>query len=182
VLGKYLDSSKKTAVPRQAPAAARKEPRPAVAQVPLVVRPNVTRIVTKPQPVMSAAAQPNENGREKSILVVEDSPTSRKVITMVLSRKGYGVEEAASGGEALRKVHDQLPRLILLDAMLPDMTGYDILAKLQQDKRLRGIPVVMLTAKDSPVDREKGLRAGAVAYLTKPFNPDRLLSVIGSIL
>jgi DNA-binding response OmpR family regulator len=101
---------------------------------------------------------------------------------MVLSRNGYVVEEAASGGEALSKVHDQLPHLILLDAMLPDMTGYDILAKLQQDQRLKEIPVVMLTAKDSSIDREKGLRAGAMAYLTKPFNPEKLLSVIGSSL
>jgi twitching motility two-component system response regulator PilG len=66
--------------------------------------------------------------------------------------------------------------------MLPDMTGYDILAKLQQDQRFKEIPVVMLTAKDSSIDREKGLRAGAMAYLTKPFNPEKLLSVIGSSL
>jgi twitching motility two-component system response regulator PilG len=66
--------------------------------------------------------------------------------------------------------------------MLPDMTGYDILAKLKQDTRLKEIPVVMLTAKDSPIDREKGMRAGSVAYLTKPFNPDKLLSVIGSYI
>jgi twitching motility two-component system response regulator PilG len=66
--------------------------------------------------------------------------------------------------------------------MLPDMTGYDILAQLKQDQQLKEIPVVMLTAKDSPVDREKGIRAGSVAYLTKPFNPDKLLSVIGSYI
>ncbi len=176
VLGKYLDSSKKTAAPRQAPAATREKPRPPA--VALAAQPDVT----KTQPTMPTAAQPKKNGPEKSILVVEDSPTSRKVISMVLSRKGYVVEEAASGSEALRKVHDQPPHLILLDAMLPDMTGYDILAELQQDQRLKSIPVVMLTAKDSPIDREKGLRAGAVAYLTKPFNPDKLLSVIRSSL
>jgi twitching motility two-component system response regulator PilG len=102
---------------------------------------------------------------------------------MVLSRKGYAVSEAATGREAFIKVADEeLPHLILLDAMLPDMTGYDILAKLKQDTRLKEIPVVMLTAKDSPVDREKGMRAGSVAYLTKPFNPDKLLSVIGSYI
>jgi twitching motility two-component system response regulator PilG len=125
---------------------------------------------------------PRTKGQERSVLVVEDSPTSRKVISMVLSRKGYVVYEAATGEEALRKVAEELPRLILLDAMLPDMTGYDILAQLKQDQHLREIPVVMLTAKDSPVDREKGIRAGSAAYLTKPFNPDKLLSVIGSYI
>lgn len=180
VLGKYLDSSSNTTVPRQPPSAAGEEPRPPAEQVAPAAQP----IVIKAQPTMvvPAAAQPKKNGLEKSILVVEDSPTSRKVISMVLSRKGYVVVEAASGSEALRKVHDQPPHLILLDAMLPDMTGYDILTELRQDQRLQGIPVVMLTAKDSPIDREKGLRAGAVAYLTKPFNPDKLLSVIGSSL
>ena len=178
VLGKYLDSSMQTTAPRQAPLAPRAESVPPAAQAAVAAQP----MVIKAEPTMPTAPQAKKNGLEKSILVVEDSPTSRKVISMVLSRNGYVVEEAASGGEALSKVHDQLPHLILLDAMLPDMTGYDILAKLQQDQRLKEIPVVMLTAKDSSIDREKGLRAGAMAYLTKPFNPEKLLSVIGSSL
>lgn len=151
--------------------------KPAVAQ-PVVAQPEVA----KPAVAMPTLVMPRTKGQERSVLVVEDSPTSRKVISMVLSRKGYVVYEAATGEEALRKVAEELPRLILLDAMLPDMTGYDILAQLKQDQHLREIPVVMLTAKDSPVDREKGIRAGSAAYLTKPFNPDKLLSVIGSYI
>jgi twitching motility two-component system response regulator PilG len=179
VLGKYLDSPTKTAAFRQAAAAPRQASLPSPAHVAAAARP----VVCNPKPiVVPTAVLPKKNGLEKSILVVEDSPTSRKVITMVLLKMGYLINEAACGEVALRKVHEQPPHLILLDAMLPDMTGYDILAKLQEDPRLKGIPVVMLTAKDSPIDREKGLRAGAVAYLTKPFNPDKLHSVIGGFL
>jgi twitching motility two-component system response regulator PilG len=176
VLAKYLEPSAPAATAPQPhyvkkavspPAAARPEP---AAKGPSASRP------------APAAAGSMANGPGKSVLVVEDSPTSRKVISMVLSRKGYVVNEAANGGEALRQVAERRPHLILLDAMLPDMTGYDVLAQLKQDPRLKEIPVVMLTAKDSPVDRQKGMRAGSVAYLTKPFNPDKLLSVIGGYI
>ncbi len=135
-----------------------------------------------PTAAKPTSAMSRENELKKTVLIVEDSPTSRKVIAMVLSRKGYLVQEAVNGQQALRMIDDARPHLILLDAMLPDMTGYDILARLQQDLGLKEIPVVMLTAKDSPMDREKGIRAGSSAYLTKPFNPEKLLSVIGSYI
>jgi len=188
VIGKYLNPSTKNTKAAQPYCVTKKEsPVPHVKPVP-AVKPAVVKtaeITTKvakaevSKPEVTAA---KENGQHRSILVVEDSPTSRKVITMVLTRKGYVVSEAATGGEAFSKVQEELPKLILLDAMLPDMSGYDILAQFKQDSRLKDIPVVMLTAKDSPVDREKGLRAGSSAYLTKPFNPDKLLSVIGGYI
>ncbi len=115
---------------------------------------------------------------EKTILVVEDSPTSRKVISMVLARRGYVIEEAPTGGAALRKLEGVTPDLILLDAMLPDMSGYDILARVKKEPKLKDIPVVMLTAKNNPLDRQKGLRGGLAAFLTKPFDPEKLLAVI----
>ncbi|WP_457577627.1 response regulator [Desulfomarina sp.] len=120
--------------------------------------------------------QTGKNG--KTILVVEDSPTSRKVISMVLSKRGYGVEEAADGFEALNKMTAAVPDLVLLDAILPDITGYELLPKLQNIVGEKAVPVVMLTGKKRSVDRERGLRAGSVAYLTKPFNPENLLKVI----
>lgn len=113
-----------------------------------------------------------------SILIVEDSPTARKVISMVLTRKGYLLREATTGAEALQLIETEAPELILLDAMLPDMSGYDILTQLKENESLQKIPVVMLTAKIGATDRQKGLRAGAIAYLTKPFNPDKLLSTV----
>lgn len=188
VLDKYLDPQNEAAQDSQteygekaeSPATVKIEP---AAKAPVVKPAVVNPIAAKPVvTVAKPTVVPPKKPTEKSVLIVEDSPTSRKVISMVLSRKGYVVSEAATGGEAFQKVRDEIPQLILLDAMLPDMTGYDILAKLKQDSRLKEIPVVMLTAKDSPVDREKGMRAGSVAYLTKPFNPDKLLSVIGSYI
>lgn len=178
VLGKYLEPSvEKVNVPQPNYVTKRESPVPQVRLVP-VVKPKMA----VPAVSQSLVEKPKKNGTDKSILVVEDSPTSRKVITMVLSRKGYVVNEAATGGEAISKVQEELPQLILLDAMLPDMSGYDILAQFKQDQRLKDIPIVMLTAKDSPVDREKGMRGGSAAYLTKPFNPDKLLSVIGGYI
>lgn len=188
VLDKYLDSHEESVQTRQpeyekkadSPSLKKLEP---ATKAPLSQPAVVNPVVAKPAVnVAKPAVVPPKKTTEKSVLIVEDSPTSRKVISMVLSRKGYVVNEAATGGEAVKKVTEEIPHLILLDAMLPDMTGYDILAKLKQDTRLKEIPVVMLTAKDNPVDREKGMRAGAVAYLTKPFNPDKLLSVIGSYI
>ncbi|MGB3211152.1 MAG: response regulator [Desulforhopalus sp.] len=184
VLGKYLEpSTKKITSPLPNYVKDVASPPPPVKleteAVPKVTKPMQPKAVVT---TATAAEIPKKKGSERSVLIVEDSPTSRKVISMVLSRKGYAVNEAATGVEALMKVEHEIPHLILLDAMLPDMTGYDILAKLKVNQRLKEIPVVMLTAKDSPVDREKGMRAGSVAYLTKPFNPDKLLSVIGSYI
>ncbi len=186
VLARYLDPSIPAATspqPLSPPEKTEAVVKPAVVK-PIAARPPAGRVstVVKPTGAGPTAVIVPENGLKKSVLIVEDSPTSRKVITMVLSRKGYLVQEAANGHDALRMIGDERPHLILLDAMLPDMTGYDILARLQQDPRLKKIPVVMLTAKDSPMDREKGIRAGSSAYLTKPFNPERLLSVIGSYI
>ncbi len=187
VLARYLESSGQNTTGRP-PLPALENPR-TVAE-PAVVKPAVSmRSPAAPAAAMvtPTAAGPTavlsrENELKKTVLIVEDSPTSRKVINMVLSRKGYLVQEAVNGQQALKMIGDAQPHLILLDAMLPDMTGYDILAQLQQDRRLKEIPVVMLTAKDSPMDREKGIRAGSSAYLTKPFNPEKLLSVIGSYI
>lgn len=127
---------------------------------------------------ISNLSRPGSGKAIKTVLVVEDSPTSRKVISMVLARRGYVIEEAPTGGAALRKLEGVTPDLILLDAMLPDMTGYDILARVKKEPKLKDIPVVMLTAKNNPLDRQKGLRGGLAAFLTKPFDPEKLLAVI----
>jgi DNA-binding response OmpR family regulator len=143
----------------------------------------VSRVAKKP--VQASVAMPVKTPTTKRIktevpfiLIVEDSPTTRKVISLVLTRKGYAFKEATTGKEALQEIESRVPDLILLDAMLPDMTGYDILDQLQKNEMVKKIPVVMLTAKTGATDRHKGMKAGAVAYLTKPFNPDKLLSTV----
>lgn len=176
VLEKYLDrpvAVKKQPKADSPPAAAKIAPQAPANQTRPVAEPVVARAV---EPAL--AAVPERSKPEKSILVVEDSPTSRKVISMVIAKRGYTVDEAATGAVAIRKAGERTPDLILLDAMLPDMTGYDILHRFKNDVRLKNVPVVMLTAKNNPVDRQKGLRGGSAAYLTKPFDPEKLLAVI----
>ena len=164
-----------------APAATKKsEPATPLVAVP-VRETSIKQTVAMPAASSSAPAvvlETKGGKSDKTVLVIEDSPTSRKVISMVLAKRGYTIEEASTGGAALRRMEVILPDLILLDAMLPDMTGYDILFRLKNDERLKNVPVVMLTAKNNPVDRQKGMRGGSVAYLTKPFDPEKLLAVI----
>ncbi len=176
VLEKYLDrpaEMKKEPKADSPPAAAKIAPQAPAKQTRPIAEPVVARAV---EPAL--AAVPERGKPEKSILVVEDSPTSRKVISMVIAKRGYTVNEAATGAVAIRKARERTPDLILLDATLPDMTGYDILHRFKNDVRLKNVPIVMLTAKNNPVDRQKGLQGGSVAYLTKPFDPEKLLAVI----
>ncbi|WP_419175142.1 response regulator [Desulfosediminicola sp.] len=130
-------------------------------------------------PVISPASVKNS---QKSIFVIEDSQTSRKVISMILGRNGYHIHEATTGQEALELAPNIQPDLILLDVMLPDTTGYNILPQLKEMPHIKDLPVVMLTGKTAPSDRMKGMLAGSNEYLTKPFNPQKLLSVIRGYL
>lgn len=176
VLEKYMDrpSEAKNEAKIEKPAAvASIVPKPPPRQTPPPVEPIALRDV---EPAL--AAIPEQGKPEKIILVVEDSPTSRKVISMVIAKRGYTIHEAATGAVAMRKAKEKTPNLILLDAMLPDMTGYDILNRFKHDVHLKNVPIVMLTARNSPVDRQKGMQGGSVAYLTKPFDPEKLLAVI----
>lgn len=115
---------------------------------------------------------------KKTILVVEDSQTSRKVIGMVLKREGLQTLEATNGEEALELAKSYKPDLVLLDVMLPDTTGHEVLPKMRENKHMEGVPVIMLTGRRGTEDRMKGMMAGSNEYLTKPFDPKKLTSVI----
>lgn len=127
-----------------------------------------------PEETVDAIAAP----KQKMVLVVEDSPTTRKVISITLSRKGYRVMEAVDGLEALSKISEERPDLIMLDVILPKMDGYQILSIIKGNKEFREIPVIMLTSKDGLLNKMKGKIAGATAYLTKPFDPDKMIAEI----
>ena len=110
------------------------------------------------------------------ILVVDDQPGNLRVVGALLSRNGYQVLEAGTGHDALQIAREQLPDLILLDVLMPDMDGFQVLAEIKRDETLLRLPVVCLTAAR---DREQLLRAfdaGAVDYVTKPFMPEELLA------
>ncbi len=124
----------------------------------------------------------DNQANKRTVLVVEDSPTTRKVIKMTLQSGGFRVIEAVDGVEALSKLNDDRPDMVLLDIMLPKIDGYKILSILKKNGETKDIPVVMLTSKNRILDKVKGHLSAASAYLTKPFKPAELISVVSSIL
>ncbi|MBL0226445.1 MAG: response regulator [Geobacteraceae bacterium] len=120
--------------------------------------------------------------KKKRILIVEDEVSLLKLETILLTVKGYEVVGASSGNEALEKLSVEAFDLILLDIMLPDIDGYEICRRIKEHPRHLGIPVVMLTAKKSSEDQERGASSGADAYLTKPFKSAMIIEVIERLL
>ena len=117
-----------------------------------------------------------------TILVVEDEPGIREVLKFNLGRDGHEVLTAADAEEALQLLHRSLPDLILLDWMLPGMSGIELARRLRADARLKAIPIIMLTARAEERDKVLGLDTGADDYLTKPFSPRELLARIRAVL
>ncbi len=129
---------------------------------------------TEPVTWSAPAVQP----QRKKILVVEDSPTTRKVIGLTLKQKGYAVVEAQDGLEALGKVNEERPDLVLLDIILPKMDGYRILSIIKKTPELKDTPVILLTSKDGVINKVKGRLAGSTDYLTKPFETNDLIETV----
>jgi class 3 adenylate cyclase/CheY-like chemotaxis protein len=116
------------------------------------------------------------------ILVVDDTPKNVKLLADILTVKGYTVVTAASGAEALRQVEAEKPDLVLLDVVMPEMSGYEVCRKIRENPATGILPVVMVTALDPTEERIKGLDAGADDFLTKPINQAELLARIRSLL
>ena len=112
---------------------------------------------------------------DAKILVVDDEPHIRRILQFLLEQEGFTVEMAADGEEALAKLPQTRPDLILLDVMMPRMDGFTVLERIRQDTECRNLPVIMLTAKGESSEKVRGLKGGASDYLTKPFNHEELL-------
>lgn len=130
------------------------------------------------KPVQPETDETIVDSGQKTILVVEDSSTTRKVITVTLKRNGYRIIEAVDGLEALSRISEYKPDLVLLDLILPKMDGYKILSIIKGNKEYKEIPVIMLTSKDGFINKVKGKMAGSAAYLTKPFDPGKMIRTI----
>lgn len=121
--------------------------------------------------------------QKKKILVVEDSPTTMEMKCSILEGAGYEILRATEGIEAIQKVQEEKPDLVLLDIKLPDMDGYQICRLLKKDEALKAIPVIMATAsKLEKKDEFWGLQVGADAYLTIPFEPEDLVKAVKKAL
>jgi len=116
------------------------------------------------------------------ILVVDDEPDIIALVAYHLARSGYRVSTASSGPEALHAARDEQPALIILDLMLPELSGFEVLERLRADRALADIPVLMLTARREEPDRVQGLSLGADDYLVKPFSPQELVLRVRNIL
>jgi diguanylate cyclase (GGDEF)-like protein len=116
------------------------------------------------------------------ILVVDDHPDNVEIINARLSSRGFVIETASNGEEALHVVRENPPHLILLDVMMPIMDGYEVCRRIKQDDSLPYIPIILVTARDSTQDKVEGLDAGADDYLTKPINFPELEARVRSML
>lgn len=116
------------------------------------------------------------------VLIVDDDPLIRGVVRAVLEDGAYDLQEAGTGEEALRMARRDPPNLVLLDVMMPGMNGFEVAQRFKSDPELKSAVIVMLTAKDAPEDRTRGMDSGADAYFTKPFSPLELLTTVNGAL
>jgi DNA-binding response OmpR family regulator len=121
---------------------------------------------------------PDEFDRRR-ILVVDDEERMVRFIRLNLEHDGFQVSEAFNGKEAIQKIRDVTPDLILLDVMMPDLDGFEVLETVRE---VSNVPVIMLTAKGEEDDRVRGLELGADDYITKPFSPRELVSRVKAVL
>jgi two-component system phosphate regulon response regulator PhoB len=121
-------------------------------------------------------------GAGERVLVVDDEPDIVALVAYHLAKAGYRVSTAASGPEALEAAREERPALIVLDLMLPGMSGFDVLEQLRASDSTRDVAVLMLTARREEPDRIRGFSLGTDDYLTKPFSPQELVLRVGAIL
>jgi two-component system phosphate regulon response regulator PhoB len=116
------------------------------------------------------------------VRVVDDEPDITALVAYHLARTGYRVSTASNGAEALRAAREERPDVVVLDLMLPVMSGYDVLQELRRLEETRDVGVILLTSRQEEADRIKGLTLGADDYLTKPFSPAELVLRVAALL
>lgn len=116
------------------------------------------------------------------VLVVDDSWTDLTLIATPLRESGYNVITAVDGDEALEKVLQERPQCVLLDVILPKQNGFQLCRRLKQMEQCRDIPIILISAKNTPLDRRWGLQQGADLYMTKPFSREELLASVRSLI
>ncbi|MBI4317388.1 MAG: response regulator [Chloroflexi bacterium] len=116
------------------------------------------------------------------ILIVDDEPFILLSLSYLLKHEGYTVETASNGQEGLARLRKTHAPLVFLDVMMPLINGYEVCARIKQDRALAGTYVIMLSARGQTADREQGLSAGADEYMTKPFSPREVAERVRTLL
>lgn len=119
---------------------------------------------------------------QKNIVIVEDERDTGEMFAEMLRLRGYQAHNAFGGNAALSLIAEKQPDVILLDLMMPDISGMEIMEQLRQDHSLADIPIVIISAKTMPADIQAGLRAGAAYYLTKPVSFSDLIQTVELVL
>ena len=114
----------------------------------------------------------------KRVLLAEDEPNIVESLTFILERSGFDVSVTTTGREALEQAQSAIPDILILDVMLPEMDGYEVLRRLRADTRTTALPVLMLTAKGQREDRETAIACGADMFITKPFVNSELIAAV----
>jgi DNA-binding response OmpR family regulator len=117
-------------------------------------------------------------GKPARVLVADDDPIILRLLQVNLRLEGFEVESAARGEDVLAKAREVRPDLILLDVMMPGVTGWDVAGRLREDQETASIPVVFLSARTQEEDRKRGKELGVAAYVSKPFDPGELVALI----
>jgi DNA-binding response OmpR family regulator len=120
--------------------------------------------------------------KNKQVIYIEDEPEMVDLVSLILNRKGFIVKGANGGREGLDLIKKELPDLVLLDLMMPDVDGWDVYQQMKADDKTRKIPVIIITAKAQSIDKVLGLQIAKVeAYISKPFTPQELLDSVDKI-
>lgn len=117
----------------------------------------------------------------QKILLVDDSRTELHVISDMLRRQGFSVRTAQNGEEALKRLDEERPDLVLLDVVMPGQNGFQLTRRITRDPRFEGLPVILCTSKNQDTDRVWGMRQGALDYMVKPIQADDLVARIKRI-
>src|ERR1700677_1011243 len=131
---------------------------------------------------MNQAAEPNRERMRQKVLVVEDEGDIRELLRYNLAQEGFAVEEAADGAEALDRIARRAPDLLVLDLMLPRMSGLELCRRMRSNPETARLPILVVTAKGAEVDRILGLEMGADDYVVKPFSPREVVARVKAFL
>ncbi len=120
---------------------------------------------------------------KKRVVYIEDEPEMIDLVRLILNRRGYEIIGANGGREGLDTVRQQIPDLVLLDLMMPDMDGWDVYQQMKADEHTQSIPVIVITAKAQSIDKVLGLHIAKVDdYISKPFSPQELVDSVEKVM